>query len=155
MTLCSDCPPVGWNTDETRCRECPRLPAYDPTVQPFDEPFRHHGGLDRQARNPAGLPDSSGDLASAGGIAGVDITDHRRQVGMPRDAVQWRAFYNVAYPKLWGIETDDPAAVEAGLEIVVAPCMPEHAAKDIVRAWNEKNASPGPEHTPHDGKATP
>ncbi len=135
-----------------------------------------HGGLDRQARNPVGLPDSSGDLASAGGIAGVDITDHRRQVGMPRDALvecrscdgagavapegdrcevcdgeglvsadpvaQWRAFYSVAYPKLWGIETDDPAAVEAGLEIVVAPCMPEHAAKDIARAWNKKNTAP-------------
>lgn len=45
----------------------------------------HCGGLNGQARNPAGLPDSSGDLATAGGIAGVDITDHRRQVGTPHD----------------------------------------------------------------------
>lgn len=49
------------------------------------KPKNHRDGLDRQARNPAGLPDSSGDLASAGGIAGVDITDHRRQVGTPHD----------------------------------------------------------------------
>jgi hypothetical protein len=101
-----------------------------------------HGGLDRQARNPAGFPDSSGDLASAGEIAGVDITNHRRQVGMPRDAFEWRAFYNASYPKLWGIETTDPAAIDAGLEIVVAPCMPEHAAKDIVNAWNKKTDEP-------------
>jgi hypothetical protein len=45
----------------------------------------HRDGLNGQARNPAGLPDSNGDLASAGGIAGVDITDHRRQVGTPHD----------------------------------------------------------------------
>lgn len=51
-------------------------------IQPLIE---HRDGLDRQARNPAGLPDSSGDLASAGGIASVDIKDHRRQVGMPHD----------------------------------------------------------------------
>lgn len=57
------------------------------------------------------------------------------------DYAQWRAFYNVSYPKLWGIETSDPAAIEAGLEIVVAPCMPEHAAKDIVAAWNAKVTS--------------
>jgi hypothetical protein len=54
----------------------------------------------------------------------------------------WRAFYNVSYPKLWGIETSDPAAIEAGLEIVVAPYMPEHAAKDIAEAWNAKAAIP-------------
>lgn len=24
VTLCSDCPPIGYPTDETRCRECPR-----------------------------------------------------------------------------------------------------------------------------------
>lgn len=23
-TLCSDCPPVGWHTDQTRCGSCPR-----------------------------------------------------------------------------------------------------------------------------------
>ncbi len=23
--ICSDCPPVGYPTDETRCRSCPRL----------------------------------------------------------------------------------------------------------------------------------
>jgi Lar family restriction alleviation protein len=111
-------------------------------VSSWNDRISNHGGLDRQARNPAGLPDSSGDLALAGGIAGVDITDHRRQVGMPRDAFEWRAFYNASYPKLWGIETTDPAAIDAGLEIVVAPCMPEHAAKEIVLAWNEKTDEP-------------
>lgn len=46
-----------------------------------DEAKKSEGGLKQQARNPAGLPDSSGDLASAGVIAGDDIKDHRRQVG--------------------------------------------------------------------------
>lgn len=49
---------------------------------------------------------------------------------------QWRAFYNVAHPKLWGIEISDPAAVAAGLEILIAPCMPEHAAKALSDAYN-------------------
>jgi hypothetical protein len=49
---------------------------------------------------------------------------------------QWRAFYNVSYPKLWGIETSDPSAVRAGLEILVAPSMPEHAAKWLSSAYN-------------------
>lgn len=49
---------------------------------------------------------------------------------------QWRAFHNGAYPNLWGVETIDPAALEAGLEIVVAPCMPERAARDLADAWN-------------------
>jgi len=52
------------------------------------------------------------------------------------NTAQWRAFYNVSYPKLWGIETTDPRAVEAGLEILVAPCMPEHAAKTLSDAYN-------------------
>src|SRR6185437_7995035 len=51
------------------------------------------------------------------------------------------AFYNVTYPKLWGIETTDPRAVDAGLEILVAPCMPEHAAKSLAEAFNAKSAS--------------
>jgi hypothetical protein len=46
---------------------------------------KYHDGLNRQARNPVRLPDGSGDLASAGGIARDDIIDHRRQVGTPRD----------------------------------------------------------------------
>ena len=25
--LCGDCPPVGYSTDATRCRSCPRLPS--------------------------------------------------------------------------------------------------------------------------------
>ncbi len=48
----------------------------------------------------------------------------------------WRAVKNVAYPKLWGIETTDPRAHDAGLEIVVPPCMPEHAAKTLSEAYN-------------------
>lgn len=48
----------------------------------------------------------------------------------------WRAVYNAAYPKLWGIERTDPAAVDRGEETIVAPCMPEHAAKTIVDAYN-------------------
>lgn len=95
---------------------------YDPTTQPFDEPFRH---VDRPNETPV-------------------------RCGAP--AAQWKAFYNVSYPKLWGIETSDPAAVEAGLEIVVAPCMPEHAAKDIAKAWNEKTAIPTLSVTRHDDK---
>jgi len=55
---------------------------------------------------------------------------------------RWIAFYSATWPKLWGIETDDPSAIKAGLEQIVAPCMPEHAAKTIVQAWNEKNAAP-------------
>lgn len=61
-----------------------------------------------------------------------------------KPAAQWRAFYNVSYPKLWGIETTDPAAIDVGLEIIVAPCMPEHAAKDIAEAWNARS-----EHLSH------
>jgi len=49
---------------------------------------------------------------------------------------QWRAFHAAAWPLLWGIETSDPAAYEAGLEIIVAPCMPEHAAKTLAEAYN-------------------
>lgn len=90
-------------------------PSYDPTTQPFDEPFRH----------------------------ACLIRDHQKLTTLDAgrsSAWQWRAFYNVSYPKLWGIETNDPTAIEAGLEIVVAPCMPEHAAKDIAAAWNAKGA---------------
>lgn len=49
----------------------------------------HRDGLNRQARNPVGLPDGSGALASAGGSAGNDIIDHRRQVGTPHDVQQY------------------------------------------------------------------
>lgn len=51
-------------------------------------------------------------------------------------APRWTAFRAAAWPKLWGIETTDPRAVEAGLEILVAPCMPEHAAKTLAEAYN-------------------
>lgn len=51
---------------------------------------------------------------------------------------QWRAFHAVAWPHLWGIETTDPVANEAGLEIVIAPCMPEHAAKEIASIFNNR-----------------
>ena len=51
---------------------------------------------------------------------------------------EWRSVYNAAYPKFWGIETTDPAAVERGEETIVAPCMPEHAAKTIVNAYNKR-----------------
>ena len=91
--------------------------------------------------NMAGVAEQSG--------AGAPETPVR--CGAP--AAQWKAFYNVSYPKLWGIETSDPAAVESGLEIVVAPCMPEHAAKDIARAWNEKTAAPTLALPRHNGDA--
>lgn len=62
-----------------------------------DEGKESEGGLNRQARNPVGLPDGSGDLASAGGIARDDIIDHHRQVGgdspsdpTPQDATAQR-----------------------------------------------------------------
>jgi hypothetical protein len=53
---------------------------------------------------------------------------------------QWRAFRAAAWPLVWGIETIDPAAVEVGLEIVIAPCMPEHAAKELAAIFNRKAA---------------
>lgn len=51
---------------------------------------------------------------------------------------QWVAFKNVAYPHLWGIETTDPRAVDAGLDMLIAPCMPEHAAKTLAEVYNAK-----------------
>lgn len=54
----------------------------------------------------------------------------------PEPAPQWKAFHAMAWPKLWGIETTDPRAAQAGLEILVAPCMPEHAAKALANAYN-------------------
>jgi len=54
----------------------------------------------------------------------------------PVPAPQWKAFHAMAWPKLWGIETTDPRAAQAGLEILVAPCMPEHAAKALANAYN-------------------
>lgn len=56
---------------------------------------------------------------------------------------EWRAFYNATWPHLWGIETTDPAAVKAGLEIVIAPCMPEHAAEEVAAAFNQQTAIRG------------
>lgn len=41
------------------------------------------GGLDRQARNPARLPDGSGGLASAGGSVRDDIIDTAGRLGRP------------------------------------------------------------------------
>ncbi len=32
MNLCSDCPPVGYPTDATRCRECPRFPSIEKQI---------------------------------------------------------------------------------------------------------------------------
>lgn len=63
------------------------LPAPPTTraLSPQQPSLLHHDGLNRQARNPVRLPDGSGDLASAGSIAGNDITDPRRQVGKPHD----------------------------------------------------------------------
>jgi hypothetical protein len=50
----------------------------------------------------------------------------------------WTAFHAAAWPKLWGIETTDQRAIEAGLEIVIAPCMPEHAAKSVAAIFNQQ-----------------
>jgi hypothetical protein len=55
----------------------------DPSDGSVKEEIRD--GLNRQARNPAGLPDGNGGPASAGLSARGDITDHRRQVGTPRE----------------------------------------------------------------------
>lgn len=51
MTYCSDCPPEGYPTDETRCNDCPRrVPLcrselfYDKvarTIVPIMEPSKH------------------------------------------------------------------------------------------------------------------
>lgn len=110
------------------------LRDYDPTTQPYDEPFRH---VDRNWGSHVQNDQVTISLDHYTGL----IRDHQKLTALecrPAPA-QWRAFYNVSYPKLWGIETSDPAAHEAGLEIVVAPCMPEHAAKDIAAAWNERS----------------
>lgn len=50
----------------------------------------------------------------------------------------WTAFHAAAWPKLWGVETTDPRAIEAGLEIVISPCMPEHAAKSVAAIFNQQ-----------------
>lgn len=50
----------------------------------------------------------------------------------------WKPFRAMAWPKVWGIETTDPRAIDAGLEIVVAPCMPEHAAKIMATLFNQQ-----------------
>ena len=50
----------------------------------------------------------------------------------------WRAVHAMAWPKLWGIETTDPRAIAAGLEIVIAPSMPEHAAKSVAAIFNQQ-----------------
>lgn len=54
----------------------------------------------------------------------------------------WKAFHAVAWPKLWGIETTDYRAIEAGLEIVIAPSMPEHAAKSAAEIFNQHSIRP-------------
>lgn len=50
----------------------------------------------------------------------------------------WKAFHAMAWPKLWGIETTDYRAIEAGLEIVIAPSMSEHAAKSVAAIFNQQ-----------------
>lgn len=55
---------------------------------------------------------------------------------------EWRAIKNVAYPKYWGIETTDPAAIKVGEETIAAPdCLSEAAAKTIVDAHNAELAA--------------
>jgi hypothetical protein len=54
----------------------------------------------------------------------------------------WKAFHAMAWPKFWGIETTDYRAIEAGLEIVIAPCMPEHAAKSVAAIFNQQRVVP-------------
>lgn len=56
---------------------------------------------------------------------------------------EWRAVYNVTHPKVWGLETTDPAALDHGEETIVAPCMPEHAARAIVEAYNSRGLALG------------
>jgi hypothetical protein len=61
-----------------------------------------------------------------------------RQQGQQPIYDRWRAFHAAAWPKLWGIETTDPLSIEAGLEIVIAPSMPEHAAKSVAAIFNQQ-----------------
>ena len=50
----------------------------------------------------------------------------------------WKAFHAMAWPKLWGIKTTDYRAIGAGLEIVIAPSMSEHAAKSVAAIFNQQ-----------------
>lgn len=86
----------------------------------------------------------SGDAGAVGYNEFIEAVNVIRKDGMcatcadekPEPAPQWKAFHAMAWPKLWGIETTDPRAAQAGLEILVAPCMPEHAAKALANAYN-------------------
>ncbi|PPQ42112.1 hypothetical protein CKO39_18150 [Rhodopseudomonas palustris] len=53
----------------------------------------------------------------------------------------WRAFKSLLDAKAWGIETNDDDAVSKGEDIIVAPCLAEHVAKNIVEAHNAGSAS--------------
>jgi hypothetical protein len=123
---CTDCLNTGW-TSGAPAGFIPDLPREPGTCKCGAAPINSNGRCATcEDEQLAGVAEQSG--------AGAPETSVR--CGAP--AAQWRAFYNASYPKLWGIETSDPAAHEAGLEIVVAPCMPGHAAKDIVAAWNAR-----------------
>lgn len=52
---------------------------------------------------------------------------------MKQIAGNWRAYESAAYRGEWGVETDDPAMVEAGDETVLYPSQPKHIA-DLLAA---------------------
>lgn len=107
----------------------PSNPLYDPATQPYDEPLRHV----QNDQITISLDHYMALIRDHQKLTELELT-----CGVP--TAQWRAFYSASYPKLWGIETNNPTAIEAGLEIIAAPCMPEHVAKNIAAAWNAKSA---------------
>lgn len=59
----------------------------------------------------------------------------------------WRAFHSLVNPKLWGIEIDDPKAVEDGEEILIYPNMHENDARLLVDLHNKALGVPCREQT--------
>lgn len=106
---CVDCLNTGWNGGS------PEPKGVDYT--PSDELPREPG-----ACKCGGAP------INKDGLCATCVDEQRPE--------QWCAFRAAAWPLLWGIETTDPRAIDAGLDVIVAPCMPEHAARTIVEAWN-------------------
>ena len=53
---------------------------------------------------------------------------------MKQIAGNWRAYESASFRGEWGVETDDPAMVETGDEIILYPSHPKHLAELIAAA---------------------
>ncbi|MBP1873509.1 hypothetical protein J2Z19_003224 [Ensifer adhaerens] len=54
-------------------------------------------------------------------------------VEQPSSAGNWRAYESAGFKGEWGVETDEPAMVKDGDEIIVYPSLPKHLA-DLIAA---------------------